>query len=127
MSCDVFLMLHGWGGNKPEHWQEHLFNKLQADAAKVYYPRMPNPTEPHLDAWQQTLQSEMDTIAADWGDEAQVCVLAHSLGAINWLHYAAANAQVPIPLFDRVLLIAPPYILPQAPPPDAPATVPAFF
>src|SRR5262249_23264224 len=21
---DTFLILHGWGGNKPEHWQEHL-------------------------------------------------------------------------------------------------------
>ena len=27
MANDVFLILHGWGGNKPAHWQEHLSQK----------------------------------------------------------------------------------------------------
>ena len=28
MADDIYLILHGWGGNKPAHWQEHLVQKL---------------------------------------------------------------------------------------------------
>ena len=33
MAENVFLILHGWGGNKPEHWQEHLNSKLKEAGA----------------------------------------------------------------------------------------------
>lgn len=122
----VFLILHGWGGNKPEHWQEHLYRKLTEAGATVHYPKFPNPTAPDLNAWQQTLQAELDEIAQRHGD-APVTVLAHSLGGINWMHYAAKSAAIGKLLADRVLLVAPPYVLPQAPPPDAPESVTMFF
>ena len=42
------LILHGWGGNKPEHWQEHLATTLLAAGITVHYPKLPEPTAPHL-------------------------------------------------------------------------------
>ena len=57
----------------------------------------------------------------------QISVLAHSLGSITWMHYAANHASEGFLGVDRVLLVAPPYVLPQAPPPDAPKSVTEFF
>ncbi len=126
MPNDVFLVLHGWGGNKPEHWQEHLVNKLKAEGARVHYPKMPEPTAPELDAWQARLRGELDEIAGQTPD-APLTILAHSLGSINWLHFTAANGASGKQIADRVMLVAPPYVLPQAPPPDAPPSVVGFF
>jgi predicted alpha/beta hydrolase family esterase len=127
MSNDIFLILHGLGGNSPEHWQDHLYNRLIAEECRAYYPEMPNPFEPQLDAWLERLQAELDTIASDWDDEAQITVLAHSLGATAWMHFAAANVRAPLPIAERVLLIAPPHIDRAAPPSDVPASVVGFF
>ena len=125
---DVFLILHGWGGNKPEHWQEHLVRGLKAEGATVYYPTMPAPTAPDLDAWLSRVSDELALIAIEAPNQP-VTVLAHSLGGITWMHLAArAQAAGNYPMSaDRVLLVAPPYVLAEAPPPDAPETVTAFF
>ena len=123
MADDTFLILHGWGGNKPAHWQEHLANDLRTSGANVVYPTMPNPMAPDLPAWQAALQSALDEAV---GLGKPVTVLCHSLGAINWFHYAAKNAPAS-PLVDRVLLVAPPYVIPEIPPTDAPPGVGAFF
>jgi uncharacterized protein len=126
MADNVFLLLHGWGGNKPEHWQEHLNRKLKEAGATVYYPQMPNPAAPELSAWLARAKEELATIGAQ-SPGAKLTVLAHSMGSITWMHVAADHGAAGSPLADRVLLVAPPYILPQAPPPDAPASVAAFF
>jgi predicted alpha/beta hydrolase family esterase len=60
---EVFLILHGWGGNKPAHWQEHLVTGLEATG----------------------------------------------------------------PQADRVLLVAPPYVIREIPPLDAPPGAAEFF
>jgi predicted alpha/beta hydrolase family esterase len=126
MANDVFLILHGWGGNKPEHWQEHLAKKLAEAGAKVHYPKMPDPTAPDLPAWLNRVQEELREIKSQSPD-ATLTVLTHSLGAITWMHLAAGNGPSGQQIADRVLLVAPPYVLPQAPPPDAPPSVTAFF
>ena len=129
ISNDIFLILHGWGGNKPEHWQEHLVRKLTETGAKVYYPKMPDPAAPDLAAWKQRATAELLTINTQHPD-TPVTVLAHSLGSITWMHIAAEHRQANAnagSLADRVLLVAPPYVMPQAPPPDAPPSVAAFF
>jgi uncharacterized protein len=119
-NSDVFLILHGWGGNKPAHWQEHLYTALTAAGATVHYPKMPEPTAPNLAAWQARLNEELAALPAD----QTVTIVTHSLGAINWLHFAAtATKQVA----ERVLLIAPPYVIPEIPPTDAPPGVGGFF
>ena len=123
MANDIFLLLHGWGGNKPEHWQEHLHRALTAAGADVHYPKMPDPTAPDLAAWQDALTGVLADLP-----EGPLTVLAHSLGSINWMHYAAkVNGASGRQIADRVLLVAPPYALPQAPPLDAPPGAADFF
>jgi len=125
MADDVFLILHGWGGNKPAHWQEHLAAGLKGAGKIVRYPKMPEPAAPNLSAWQVALGEEITSIAAEYPG-ARVAVLAHSLGCINWLHYVARSG-VASPIAERVLLVAPPYIVPQLPPIDVPPGVTEFF
>jgi predicted alpha/beta hydrolase family esterase len=126
MDDRVFLILHGWGGNKPEHWQEHLYTQLTQAGALVHYPQMPTPETPELSAWLACLRRELGIIARHYS-ELPLTVLAHSLGCISWMHLVGGIAAAPDHLADRVLLVAPPYILPQAPPPDAPETINQFF
>ncbi len=131
MAEDVFLILHGWGGNKPEHWQEHLVGKLRAEGRAVVYPKMPDPAAPDLETWLGAMNGALCEATQDVN--ALVTVLAHSLGSIAWMHLAARRGMSAGPNMsagpsvDRVLLVAPPYVLSQAPPPDAPPTVAAFF
>jgi Predicted esterase of the alpha/beta hydrolase fold len=116
---EKFLILHGWGGNKPAHWQEQLYTTLTAAGKNVHYPKMPDPTAPDLPAWLARLQEEMAALAG-----SHLTVVCHSLGAITWLHYAASILDRAA---DRVLLVAPPYVIPEVPPTDAPPGVGAFF
>ena len=119
---ETFLILHGWGGNKPEHWQEHLVKGLEAAGQDVRYPRMPEPAAPKPDAWMTALHAAL----ADIPEGATLTVLAHSLGAINWMCHAAM-AERPGPQADRVLLVAPPYVIREIPPLDAPPGAADFF
>lgn len=116
----TFLILHGWGGNKPAHWQEHLHAALTQAGARVHYPKMPDPMAPNLPAWLAKLDEEMNEI----GSDPSLTVVCHSLGAITWLHHAPRSTKR---IADRVLLVAPPYVLPGAAPTDAPPGVEAFF
>lgn len=126
MEEQVVLILHGWGGNKPEHWQEHLYTALVNANVPVHYPEMPYPASPEPASWLAAVRKEMGKIAMHYPD-VPLTVVAHSLGAITWLHVVGAVAAAPMPLADRVLLVAPPYLLPQAPPPDVPPGAPDFF
>ncbi|BDI34028.1 hypothetical protein CCAX7_60790 [Capsulimonas corticalis] len=121
---DVFLVLHGWGGNKPEHWQEHLVLGLKNAGADVRYPTLPDPKNPDLDAWMTALHAVLDEIPAD----SALTVLAHSLGAILWIHHAAMSETLSHgPQAARVLLVAPPYVIREIPPLDAPPGAANFF
>ena len=125
--ADVFLILHGWGGNKPEHWQEYLAKKLTEAGVDVRYPKMPEPMAPNPQAWMAALHHALGAIPAD----ATLTVLAHSLGAINWMHHAAMSQDAgfvrPGPKADRALLVAPPYVIREIPPLDAPPGAADFF
>jgi len=122
----VFLILHGWGGNKPEHWQEHLARELRDVNADVRAPKMPNPMSPDPMAWMEALHQALSEIPKD----ATLTVLAHSLGAINWIRHAAmveGMVERPGPQAERVLLVAPPYVMREIPPLDAPPGAADFF
>ena len=122
---DVTLILHGWGGNKPTHWQEYLYAKLTGEGADVRYPKMADPTNPDPEAWMDLLHGALESVPGD----ATLTVLTHSLGAINWIRHAAMSQTMPArpgPVADRVLLVAPPYVVPEVPPLDLAGTT-AFF
>jgi len=101
---ESFLILHGTGGNKPDHWQEHLVRELREAGADVHYPQMPRPDDPELGPWLKTLRSTLKSITRD----RQLTVLTHSRGCLLWMHYAASG-DYRGPKADRVLLVAPPY------------------
>lgn len=126
MDDRVILILHGWGGNKPEHWQEQLNTRLTNENVPVHYPKMPDPTAPDSGAWINCVRDELTKIQRHYPG-VPLTVVAHSLGSITWVHLVGGLAAVPEPLADRVLLVAPPYIMPQAPPPDVPLGAVNFF
>lgn len=117
---NVVLILHGWGGNKPEHWQEWLAAELRAAGAEVHYPRMPDPASPRLAAW---IAAVHDAVR-DLPGRRATRVVCHSLGAITWMHYATVASER---LTDQALLVAPPYVSRDLPPADTPPGIAGFF
>ena len=95
------MLLHGWQGNDPDHWQNWLAEQLSQAGRLVLAPELPAADAPQRDAWLSTLRATLADLPPDGYD-----LLAHSLGAVLWLHHAAAPANVPRPA--RVALIAPP-------------------
>jgi predicted alpha/beta hydrolase family esterase len=99
-----FLILHGWQGSGPEHWQTWLAGRLRGAGHHVQYPELPACDEPCPDRWGIAFRSELGRLAARQDDER--VVVAHSLGCVLWLREAANIA--PSRRVDRVALVAPP-------------------
>jgi predicted alpha/beta hydrolase family esterase len=96
-----YLIVHGWAGNEPTHWQTWLAERLRSTRDHVRYPELPNFDQPDLTEWLAVLTSELN---ASFTSPQPRTVVCHSLGAILWMHHAARRgARV-----DRVLLVAPP-------------------
>ena len=112
-----FLILHGWLGSGPEHWQSWLAERLAACGAHVQYPSLPEPDVPHPERWGAALRTELERLADGPGERVVVC---HSLGAVLWLREAARIAAGARP--DRVALVAPP--CPRGAPPEVAAWFP---
>jgi predicted alpha/beta hydrolase family esterase len=93
-----YLILHGYLGSGPGHWQTWLAGRLRATEAAVYYPDLPDAESPQLRSWLEALEGELDSIA-----EPPI-VLCHSLACLLWLHHAAGGGKPA----SRVLLVAPP-------------------
>jgi len=99
-----FLILHGWQGSGPEHWQTWLAGRLREAGHHVQYPSLPDCDVPCPDRWGAVFRSELVRLAAR--DEHERVVVAHSLGCVLWLREAAWIA--PAYRVDRVALVAPP-------------------
>jgi predicted alpha/beta hydrolase family esterase len=97
------LILHGWQGSGPEHWQSWLARRLHDAGAHVQYPELPDCDVPCPDRWGAALHRELRALAA--GDGERV-VIAHSLGCVLWLREAARLRRGHH--VDRVALVAPP-------------------
>ncbi len=95
------VILHGWQGSGPDHWQTWLAEQLRAAEREVRYPELPDPDEPTLADWLDALTGTLDGLPDDGFD-----VVAHSLGAVLWLHHVAGGRPAPRPA--RVVLVAPP-------------------
>ena len=90
-----YLILHGYQGSGPGHWQAWLAGRLQATDAVVRFPDLPDADAPRLDAWLETVDRELTD------DSIVVC---HSLACLLWLHHLAGGGRPA----ERVLLVAPP-------------------
>jgi predicted alpha/beta hydrolase family esterase len=75
-----FLILHGYEGSGPDHWQAWLVDHLRAAGHDVAFPELPDPTHPRLEPWLQVV-SELRR-----ADDVVIC---HSLACCLWLHHRA--------------------------------------
>jgi hypothetical protein len=102
VSDAAFLLLHGYEGNGPEHWQTWLAGRLRATGADVRYPSLPAPATPDLRRWLDALDDELAGLAG-----RRVTAIGHSCGALLLLHRAARPAP-PAAVVERALLVSPP-------------------
>jgi predicted alpha/beta hydrolase family esterase len=103
MSALRALILHGWQGSGPDHWQTWLAGRLTAAGAHVQYPDLPQCDVPCPDRWGAALHRELRALSKADGERV---VIAHSLGCVLWLREAANVA--PSRRVDRVALVSPP-------------------
>ncbi len=101
------MLVHGWGGSEPGHWQSWLAGELREAGREVRFPVLPDPETPNLAAWSTALREALDGLPEGGFD-----VVTHSLGSVLWLHHAASQAggvhdagRSPRPA--RVALVAP--------------------
>jgi predicted alpha/beta hydrolase family esterase len=94
------VVLHGLGGPGPEHWYSWLAAELRAAERTVHLPVLPNSDEPVLGAWLTDLRELLATLP-DTGFD----VVAHSAGALLWLHHASSRPDE-LPRPARVALAA---------------------
>ena len=93
-----FLILHGWQGSGPGHWQTWLAARLRGNGEHVAYPDLPDADAPLLSQWLDVLHGELDSLSGER------TVLCHSLSCVLWLHHVERGGDQA----ERVLLVAPP-------------------
>jgi predicted alpha/beta hydrolase family esterase len=98
MARTAYLILHGYQGSGPGHWQSWLAGRLRSGEASVHFPDLPDADQPHLPAWLEVLAREMDQFAVP------PVVICHSAACVLWLHHVARGGKPA----ERVLLVAPP-------------------
>lgn len=99
MKRKEILIIHGLNGSPSEHWQAKLYEELKEDKEKVFFPQFPNNDKPNLNNWLSYLKKFERHIHED------TIVIAHSMGAILWLHYIKENPNKKV---KKVVLVAPP-------------------
>jgi hypothetical protein len=97
------LILHGWHGSGPDHWQTWLAGRLRDAGAHVQYPELPDCDVPCPERWGGALHREVRALAKGDGERVVIC---HSLGCVLWLREAGNIG--PRHRVDRVALVAPP-------------------
>lgn len=95
------VVVPGWQGSGPGHWQTWLEERSAEQGRPTLRPDLPDVDHPDLDGWLAALRATLADLPADGYD-----VLAHSLGAVLWLHHVADPGSSP--RAARVLLVAPP-------------------
>jgi len=95
-------MIPGWQGSGEGHWQTWLSAALTEAGREVRHPTFADLDNPELADWLSGLRATLGGLPDDGFD-----VVAHSLGAVLWLHHVASAADGS-PRPARVLLVAPP-------------------
>jgi uncharacterized protein len=95
------VLVPGWHGSGPAHWQTWLGEQLTEMGRSVHFATLPDLDAPNLDAWLDGLRNTLYGLPEDGFD-----VLCHSLACQLWLHHAVLPSTTPRPA--RVALVAPP-------------------
>jgi predicted alpha/beta hydrolase family esterase len=95
------VVVPGWQGSGDGHWQTWLEEQLHAAGRTTHRPAFADLDHPDLAGWLTALRATLAGLPADGYD-----VVAHSLGAVTWLHHVADPGDSPRPA--RVALVSPP-------------------
>jgi uncharacterized protein len=95
------VVIPGWQGSGERHWQSWLEAELAEAGRETRRPAFGNLDQPDLADWLSALRASLAGLPADGFD-----VVAHSLGAVLWLHHVADPGDSP--RAARVLLVGPP-------------------
>lgn len=95
----MIVIVYGYDGSGPGHWQRWLDAELRERGVDVCFPELPDPLEPQCDAW----VGELRRIVA--GATEPVTFVCHSLGCWAVDHLIAERGAAGI---RAALLVAPP-------------------
>src|SRR4051794_32205695 len=95
------VVVPGWAGSGDDHWQTWLERQSQVDGRPTRRPAFADVDRPDLPEWLDALRAALADLPADGYD-----VVAHSLGAVLWLHHVADPGDAP--RAARVALVSPP-------------------
>lgn len=95
----MILIIHGYDGSGPGHWQRWLAGELQQRGVPVSMPDLPDAQHPSRDRWVAELRGAIDTAAAP------VTAVCHSLGCWALDHLIAERGCDGL---HAALLVAPP-------------------
>ena len=92
------MLIYGWSGSLPPHWQDWLVRELAGRHHMVWLPKLPKRYSPKKHQWTNKLSRHLEAMRPD-------TVVCHSLGCIAWLHLCNEELILPV---KRLLLVAPP-------------------
>jgi predicted alpha/beta hydrolase family esterase len=95
------VIVPGWQGSGDGHWQTWLEQQLQSAGRVTIRPAFADLGRPELPDWLAALRAALAELPPGGFD-----VVAHSLGAVLWLHHVSTPHTSPAAA--RVLLVAPP-------------------
>jgi len=95
----MIVIVSGYEGSGPGHWQRWLDAELRRRGAPVLFPELPDPTAPQKDAWVAALSEVVVTAGAP------VTFVCHSLGCWAVDHLLAERGAYGV---HAALLVAPP-------------------
>ena len=86
MTKRVFI-IHGWEGNPNEGWFPWLKENLEARGFDVHIPTMPNPDEPDMKDWINTLKDIVGPV------DENTNFIGHSIGCNAILRFLEQSEQ----------------------------------
>ncbi len=95
----MIVIVYGYDGSGPGHWQRWLEEELRALGAPVVFPELADPLAPQRDVWVAQLREVIDSATEP------VTVVAHSLGCWAVDHLLAERGAGNV---HAALLVAPP-------------------
>jgi len=95
----MIVLVHGYDGSGPGHWQRWLEDELRQRGLPVTFPDLPEPTAPDRDRWVAALAEVVS------GAPTPVVLVCHSLGCWAVDHFLTEHGTAKV---RAVLLVAPP-------------------
>lgn len=95
----MIVIVHGYDGSGPGHWQHWLSDVLRERGADFAFPQLPAPLDPKKDEWVR----ELEKLVAS--SSTSVTFVAHSLGCWAVDHLLASRGTEGV---HAALLVAPP-------------------